>query len=95
MAIQVTYPHDDEEAPSPEELKVLQTYCGNFNWLATHTRADISYYISVIASVATKHGQWSLALCKKVARYLASTYDQGVVFTWSSPVVISAAARAA
>ena len=31
-----------EDIPTPAELKALQTYSGEFNWLATRTRLDLS-----------------------------------------------------
>ena len=65
---------------------MLQTYCGECNWLATKTHPDISYYISVIAQGTTKYAQWCLNFCKKVVRYLASTWDQGITFVWAPPV---------
>ena len=76
MHIQVAPPQDDDGPPDAKQLKILQNICGEFNWLATRTRPDISYYISVIAQAITKHAAWSLAFCKKVVRYLACTHDQ-------------------
>ena len=37
----------EERLPTPAELKVLQCHSGEFNWLATRTRLDLSYYTSV------------------------------------------------
>ena len=59
---------------------------GEFNWLATRTRPDVSYFISVIAQGITKYAAWSHAYCKKVIRYLASTWNQGLIYPWSAHV---------
>ena len=45
------------DPPDPGQLKVLQGFSGEFNWLATRTRPDISYYVSVLASACTKYHQ--------------------------------------
>ena len=71
----------EEKAPSPAELKNLQCHSGEFNWLATRTRLDLSYYTSLLASSCTKHADWSLELAHKILRFLASTKDQGIVIT--------------
>ena len=70
-----------EAEPSPAELKKLQTHSGEFNWLATRTRVDLSYYTSLLASALTKHKDWSLELAQKILRYLASTRDQGITIS--------------
>ena len=82
FAVQAAHPAEEDDPPTPEELKTLQRYCGEFNWLATRTRPDLSYYTSLAAQAVTKKAAWTLALCKKVVRYLASTYDQGLTFSW-------------
>ena len=38
----------------------------------------------MIAQGITKYAAWSLQYCKKVVRYLASTYDQGLLYAWNS-----------
>ena len=63
--------------------------CGEFNWLATRTRPDVSYYISVVAQAITKYSAWSLQYCKKVIRYLASTWDQGLLFPWTASAAVA------
>ena len=47
--------HPAEEIPSAAVLKKLQTHSGEFNWLATRTRLDLSYYTSLLASALCKH----------------------------------------
>ena len=70
-----------EAIPSPAELKKLQTHSGEFNWLATRTRVDLSYYTSLLASALSKHKDWSLELAQKILRYLSSTRDQGITIS--------------
>ena len=67
-----------EKQPTASELRVLQAYAGEFNWLSTRTRADLSYWTSVIACACTKYAAWTLALCRKVLRYLVGTAEQGI-----------------
>ena len=55
----------EERLPTPAELKVLQCYSGEFNWLATGTRLDLSYYTSLLASSCSKHADWSLDLARE------------------------------
>ena len=72
-----------EDPPTPAQLKVLQGFSGEFNWLATRTRPDISYYVSVLAAACTKHHEWSLALAKKIFRFICATRKQGIVIKLS------------
>ena len=65
-AIVVTTPEATDKPPTPMQLKQLQAYAGEFNWLATRIRSDLAYYTSVIASTACKYAEWTLQLCKKV-----------------------------
>ena len=46
-------PSGDEVPPTPEELKVLQKYAGEFNWLATRTRPDLAYFTSLITAITS------------------------------------------
>jgi hypothetical protein len=77
-AVTMSVPDEADKPPTAGELKILQGYAGEFNWLATRTRGDLAYFTSIIASAATKHGDWTLQLCKKVLRYLQGTVNQGV-----------------
>ena len=74
-------PPDSPDIPSVKELRLLQKYSGEFNWLATRTRPDISYYTSLLASSCSKYNQWSLDLAKKIHRYLVGTTDVGIVIS--------------
>ena len=78
-AVSVPMPSSDEIPPTPEELKALQKYAGEFNWLATRTRPDLAYFTSLIASSMKAYGAWTLNLCRKVLRYLVGTVEQGLV----------------
>ena len=69
------------DLPTPKELKQLQGYSGEFNWLATRTRTDLSYYVSVLASACTRFAKWSFELAKKILRYLRATLDVGLVIS--------------
>ena len=66
------------EIPSPAELRQLQGFAGEFNWLATRSRADISYFVSLLSSALTKFSSWSFTLAKKILRYLLGTRDTSI-----------------
>jgi hypothetical protein len=79
-AIQMSSPETSDKPPTALQLKTLQGYAGEFNWLATRTRSDLAYYTSVIASTACQYAEWTLQLCKKVLRYLCGTVEVGLRF---------------
>ena len=57
------------------ELKTLQSYAGELNWLATRSRADLAYDVSILASCLGKHPQWAFRFWRKIMRYLKGTVD--------------------
>ena len=71
----------EQDPPSPKVLKELQGYSGAFNWLATRTRPDLAYYVSVLASACTRFASWALELAKKLLRYLRGTAEAGLTIT--------------
>ena len=79
-------PEATDQPPTPAQLKDLQAYAGEFNWLATRTRSDLAYFTSVIASTATKYADWTLQLCKKGLRYLVGTVCAGIRFPTSGDI---------
>ncbi len=79
--VQVDKVPAEPDVPTATVLKSLQGYSGEFNWLATRTRADISYYTSLLASACTRFSQWSIEFVKKILRFLASTRTQGILIT--------------
>ena len=79
--ISMEQPNSDSEPPTASELKLLQKYAGEFNWLATRTRLDIAYFTSPLANTCNLHGKWSFELAKKIHRYLLNTADQGLALS--------------
>jgi hypothetical protein len=79
--VQVDKLPETPDPPSAAQLKELQGFSGEFNWLATRTRPDMSYYVSVLASACTQHCTWSQDLAKKILRYLQSSRKQGLLLT--------------
>ena len=71
----------EPDPPTAEQLKSLQGFAGELNWLSTRTRPDISYFVSVLSSMLTKQSSWCFSLVKKIHRYLSGTKDQGVQLT--------------
>ena len=74
-------PGEQDDLPTKEQLTELQAHAGAFNWLATRTRPDVSYWTSLLASSASKQATWSKELAHKVLRCLAGTAEQGLVMT--------------
>ena len=68
----------DEDPPDADELRTLQCYVGELNWLSTRSRADLSYMTSLISSCLKKYPKWAARLWKKVMRYLRATADAGL-----------------
>merc|ERR1711884_692914 len=62
---------------------VLETRrpAGSFNWLATRTRPDLAYYVSLLASSASRQAAWSQGLAHKVLRYLAGTAEAALTMS--------------
>ena len=82
--VQAEHPTGERE-PTAVELKQLQQFAGEFNWLATRTRPDISYFTSLLASSLTKYPDWSLMLAKRIVRYLLGTPEQGLRYPQGGP----------
>ena len=93
-AITMTQPTEEDTPPDDKQLKTLQAFAGEFNWLATRTRPDLAYTTSVIASAAKHHGAWTLQLCKKVLRYLLHTREEGLTIPWGTFVRTTQDSRA-
>ena len=69
-SIQVDNLPDQQDIPTAGQLKELQGYGGEFNWLGTRTRTDVSYATSVLMSACTKFYKWTKDLAIKILRYL-------------------------
>ena len=74
-------PPEVADVPTPEVLTELQAYAGSFNWLATRTRPDLAYYVSLLASSASRQAAWSQGLARKVLRYLAGTAEAALTMS--------------
>ena len=69
------------DVPSLPDLRMLQAYSGEFNWLATRTRPDVSYYTSLLASSCSKYSQWAFELARKILRFLVGTKSNGIMIS--------------
>ena len=72
-SVSIDKPPEKDDIPTPKDLTDLQAYAGSFNWLGTRTRPDVAYYVSLLASCASRQSAWSHELARKVIRYLAGT----------------------
>ena len=80
-AVQIDKLPVEEDVPTAPMLKQLQGHSGEFNWLATRTRPDISYYTSLLASACSRYSRWSQELAMKILRYLRDSMTQGILIT--------------
>ena len=72
---------DEEEAgegPPLYKVREAQRLAGGLNWLATRSRPDIAFYVSQLASAATREPFMAVAMGKRCLRYLAGTRQHGV-----------------
>ena len=83
-----------EDVPNEFELQQLQRHAGELNWLATRTRPDIAYAVSLLASSLSKSATWSATLAKKVLRYLSGTREAGLVYPFGQVELQSASPSA-
>ena len=74
-AITLDKPPNVIDEPTTEMLTELQAKVRSFHWLATRTRPDLAYYVSLLASSVSTQALWSQELVRKVLRYLAGTSD--------------------
>jgi hypothetical protein len=79
--VQIDKLPEEEDIPTPKDLKALQAFSGEFNWLATRTRPDMSYLTSLIAQAVTKYSKWSFELAHKILRYLVETKGLGILIS--------------
>ena len=68
----------DVDVPTADNLRKLQGFAGEFNWLATRSRKDLAYFVSLLGSALSKYSAWSSVLTKKILRYLQGTRDAGI-----------------
>ena len=59
-------------------MRLAQRMAGGLNWRSTRARPDISFYVSQLASAATRTPLRALALGKRCLRYLSGTRDHGI-----------------
>ena len=71
----------DDDVPLMTKLQQLQSYSGEFNWLATRTRPDISYLTSLLASSCTKYAACSDEFAMKIFRYLKDSKAKGILIS--------------
>eukprot|EP00973_Karenia_brevis_P073475 10208716-Karenia_brevis.AAC.1 len=64
-SITMDKPPEHDDLPSAEQLRDSQAFAGSFNWLATKTRPDVSYWTSLLASSASEQASWSRDLAHK------------------------------
>ena len=71
----------ENEGPLLEDTRTAQRLAGGLNWLATRTRPDLSFYVSQLASAATKQPVRAIAMGKRCLRYSSGTREHGLHFT--------------
>jgi hypothetical protein len=69
----------DGESP-PEHVKLYQSMVGSLMYLATHTRPDIAYAVSMMARFLTNPSPQHIAAARRVFQYLQGTVFLCVVY---------------
>ena len=69
---------DEHDEPRIDGVRTAQRLAGGLNWLATRARPDIAFYVSQLASAATRCPDRAIRLGKQCLRYLAGTSDHGI-----------------
>lgn len=52
--INLDHPSEEDSAPTPEDLRTLQEYAGEVNWLSNRTCSFINYAVSVPSSALSR-----------------------------------------
>jgi hypothetical protein len=65
---------------SIEQIKLYQSLIGCINYLATQTRPDIAYSVSVLAQFLVNPSLSHIKAAKRVLQYLKKTRDLGITF---------------
>lgn len=68
---------------SPKELRVYQKIVGKLNWLANHTRPDLSFSVAVLARHMSTATTSHLDAAYRALKYLNATADLGLRFNLS------------
>ena len=74
-------PEEEESAeasPTLQSGRKAQRLAGGLNWLATRSRPDIAFVVSLLSSAATKQPERAISLGKRCLRYLAGTKTHGI-----------------
>ena len=79
--VQIANLPDTSDVLTIPTLRFLQAYSGDFNWLATRTRTDVSYYTALLASACSKYDQWVFELAQKILRYLKGIQGDGILIS--------------
>ena len=73
----------DMEAPqsqNPAMVKQAQSLTGELLWLAVRTRPDLSYVVSLVGRLSTRHPEVAVQLGKEAIGYVFGTVDKGLEY---------------
>ncbi len=75
---------NDPSLYTPQRTKSFQEIMGCLNWLSISTRPDITTIVTLLASHQAQPLQGHLNAALHVVRYLASTLDHGITFSYDA-----------
>ncbi|CAI7803616.1 unnamed protein product [Closterium sp. NIES-53] len=73
-------PCADEEVVGESDKKLFHSMVGALNYAANHTRPDIAFAISRLASVVSRPSHEQLEAAKRLVRYVSATASVGLDF---------------
>lgn len=73
----------DMDAPQSQEVamvKKAQSLTGEILWLAVRTRPDLSYVVSLMGRLSTRHPRVAIQLGEEAIGYVFGTWDKGLEY---------------
>ncbi|CAI7913367.1 unnamed protein product, partial [Closterium sp. NIES-54] len=74
-------PCADEEVVGESERKLFHSMVGSLNYAANHTRPDIAFATSKLASVVSRPSHEQLEVAKRLVRYVSATASVGLEYS--------------
>ena len=71
---------EEEGEPSAEDVKRAQIATGELLWVATRTRPEVSYPVSLMCQWAVRRPKGVIRIGEEVRKYLNGTKDEGLLY---------------
>ncbi|CAI7826333.1 unnamed protein product [Closterium sp. NIES-54] len=77
----IVEPCADEEVVGESDKKLFHSMVGALNYVANHTRLDIAFATSKLASVVSRPSHEQLEVAKRLVRYVSATASVGLEYS--------------